>query len=62
MTEKEWKMFFGLLEKVVNTDRPTVADKIATVKRAAVLVDSSEPGIEAEMNLEEFVSWDFERA
>lgn len=53
MTRKEWETFFELIEKIV--DMPmAVSDKIQAVKEAAI-----ECGESAEMNFDEFTSWDF---
>jgi hypothetical protein len=54
LSEKEWEKFFDLLGRIVDADVPTVADKIRLVKEAA---DRQEG--EADMNLEEFMSWNF---
>jgi len=52
LTDKEWSTFFLLLDRIVNADGMSVADKCRAVKEAA-----EESGDRDDMNLEEFVSW-----
>jgi hypothetical protein len=56
MSQKDWHKFFNLLEMIVEMDKPTVSDKIQVVRDAA-----AECGDDAETNLDEFTSWDFDR-
>lgn len=53
ITEREWNEFFRVLNKIVDEEK-SVDDKIEQVLTAA-----KNNGEKTDMNLEEFLSWDF---
>lgn len=52
MDEKDWQVFFGLLERIVSSD--------GTANEKAAEVCSQATQFSAGMYLDEFLSWNFE--